>query len=235
MRRSSSPPQSQNGSEPRDGHTAELGRDEFQEILKHDDVRSYFHLIGIDLLRAEHLFNALDTDNSNSVTIEEFVVGCMRVRGEAKAVDIATLMQESKRVVGLVSKILNDSNAKYAGILSEIHAEHKETMLEMQTEHKETMSEMHKDHLEVMTAVKARDPCAQVLKPRPPHNSICSTDAHQPHMEAVTDVKAQDKFAQAQHVLDPGSSDASTGSADTPSATVFASSSRPTFAPKVCL
>merc|ERR1712154_593922 len=44
------------------------------------------------------LFNLLDTDMSNSVDPQEFVLGCMRLRGPAKALELASLQKEHNRL-----------------------------------------------------------------------------------------------------------------------------------------
>merc|ERR1712224_1178065 len=36
---------------------------------------------------------------SGTVGVDEFVVGCLRLRGEAKSVDVATIMYENKRIM----------------------------------------------------------------------------------------------------------------------------------------
>merc|ERR1712129_247437 len=77
----------------------------------------YFETIDLDLREAEDLFHLIDIDNSGSIDPEEFVNGCIRLQGPAKAIDLATLMSEfhrsshkttlrSRRIVRLLSKAL---------------------------------------------------------------------------------------------------------------------------------
>mmetsp|Transcript_97341 Transcript_97341/g.153380 ORF Transcript_97341/g.153380 Transcript_97341/m.153380 type:complete len:348 (+) Transcript_97341:3-1046(+) len=72
---------------------------EFNHLLADVRMRAHLASLGIDAASAEGLFRLLDMDNSGTITPEEFLVGCMRVKGNAKAVDIVTLMYENKRVV----------------------------------------------------------------------------------------------------------------------------------------
>jgi len=72
---------------------------EFYKIIVHDRVRAYFAILGLELTHAEGLFKLLDTDRSGRIGLEEFVLGCLRLKGEAKAVDVATLMYENKRLL----------------------------------------------------------------------------------------------------------------------------------------
>merc|ERR1712039_323816 len=46
---------------------------------------------------AKWLFRLLDIHDSGWVELEEFLSGCLRLRGEAKAIDVLTLMQEFRR------------------------------------------------------------------------------------------------------------------------------------------
>jgi len=72
-----------------------------QEFLHHlDDPRLKAHLvsIGLDVHEAEGLFRLLDLDSSGAITIDEFLFGCMRLKGNAKAVDVQTLLYENKKM-----------------------------------------------------------------------------------------------------------------------------------------
>merc|ERR1719442_372839 len=55
--------------------------------------------MGLQATTAMHLFRLLDLDNSNTITSSEFVMGCIRLQGGAKNVDVATLMYENKRMM----------------------------------------------------------------------------------------------------------------------------------------
>merc|ERR1719421_1578498 len=47
----------------------------------------------------ETVFCEIDTDGSGYIDIQEFTMGCIRLKGEAKGVDLATLMYENKRMM----------------------------------------------------------------------------------------------------------------------------------------
>jgi len=53
-------------------------------VLKRDDARS--------------MFRAMDLDCSGEVSVEEFIFGCMKMKGSAKSVDIVHLIHEGKRL-----------------------------------------------------------------------------------------------------------------------------------------
>eukprot|EP00747_Dinoflagellata_sp_TGD_P209219 gnl/TRDRNA2_/TRDRNA2_82627_c0_seq1.p1 gnl/TRDRNA2_/TRDRNA2_82627_c0~~gnl/TRDRNA2_/TRDRNA2_82627_c0_seq1.p1 ORF type:complete len:598 (+),score=101.70 gnl/TRDRNA2_/TRDRNA2_82627_c0_seq1:77-1870(+) len=70
--------------------------EEFQKQIQDRKVMAYFRTLGIDGTEAAGLFKLLDLDGSGAVGINEFVMGCMRLKGGAKTVDVATLMYENK-------------------------------------------------------------------------------------------------------------------------------------------
>jgi len=69
---------------------------EFEERLKDDELKAYFASIELSVDEAWNLFKLLDTSESYAIDVEEFVTGCLRLRGSAKSVDIAMLMYQSK-------------------------------------------------------------------------------------------------------------------------------------------
>jgi len=91
--------------------TGKITIEELTEILERNDVRATFATVGLEVSNATSFFKLLDTDDSNSLEVEEFVVGCMRIRGMAKAVDLQTLMFENKRLM----KRLKESQVAITG------------------------------------------------------------------------------------------------------------------------
>lgn len=79
--------------------SGQIDLEEFEILLKDKRIRAYFQTIGLHVQEAHGLFRLLDLDNSNTVSISEFIMGCVRLKGEAKGVDLATLMYENKRMM----------------------------------------------------------------------------------------------------------------------------------------
>lgn len=73
--------------------------EDFQRLMDDPRVLAYFRTMGLDISKAFHLFRLLDLDNSKSVSTSEFIMGCLRMQGGAKNVDVATLMYENKRMM----------------------------------------------------------------------------------------------------------------------------------------
>jgi len=72
--------------------------DEFQSSLENEQMIMYFQAIDLDISEAREIFKLIDIDDSGSIDPEEFLNGCFRLRGSAKAIDLAVLMHETKRM-----------------------------------------------------------------------------------------------------------------------------------------
>jgi len=81
-----------------------LSLKDFEEALENPETLLLLRRLGVNVTAAHGLFRLLDLDNSGSVSAREFLVGCMKLRGGAKAVDLATLMYENKRMMLVWSK-----------------------------------------------------------------------------------------------------------------------------------
>merc|ERR1711879_324548 len=73
--------------------------EEFMDALQDEYVMGCFALLNIAATEAEQLFHLLDPEGEGEVDIEEFVTGCLRLKGEAKSMDIAILQYENRRLM----------------------------------------------------------------------------------------------------------------------------------------
>eukprot|EP00747_Dinoflagellata_sp_TGD_P023796 gnl/TRDRNA2_/TRDRNA2_130080_c0_seq4.p1 gnl/TRDRNA2_/TRDRNA2_130080_c0~~gnl/TRDRNA2_/TRDRNA2_130080_c0_seq4.p1 ORF type:complete len:422 (+),score=59.40 gnl/TRDRNA2_/TRDRNA2_130080_c0_seq4:193-1458(+) len=77
--------------------TISLG--ELMEFLDNAKARAYLQLKGLDVTDAEMFFFLLASANgSDSVDIDAFAEGAMKMRGQANAMDIQTVLYETKRI-----------------------------------------------------------------------------------------------------------------------------------------
>mmetsp|Transcript_45788 Transcript_45788/g.74415 ORF Transcript_45788/g.74415 Transcript_45788/m.74415 type:complete len:673 (-) Transcript_45788:8-2026(-) len=72
---------------------------EFEGFASRHEVQAYFSVLELDVTKAAQVFRLLDVDGSNEIEIDEFVVGCMRLKGLAKGVDMESLMFENKKLM----------------------------------------------------------------------------------------------------------------------------------------
>lgn len=73
--------------------------EEFKEYLKNPEVQAYLSTQQLDTYDARQLFNILcgEDQESDEVSIDEFIMGCMRLKGVAKSVDVVALLEESRK------------------------------------------------------------------------------------------------------------------------------------------
>jgi len=75
-----------------------LSWEEFEDHLTNPKVSAYFTSLELDVTHAHRLFKLLDKDNSNEVGLDEFLDGCIRLKGEAKSIDVNMLVYEMDRL-----------------------------------------------------------------------------------------------------------------------------------------
>jgi len=74
---------------------------EFQDALRDrgGTMRSVFLLHNLDVTDARTFFHIIDVDGSNMIEIDEFVMGCMRFKGNGHCLGIEAVMQEHKQML----------------------------------------------------------------------------------------------------------------------------------------
>jgi len=69
-------------------------------------VRSYFAALGLDSADTERLFNLLDCDEDGDVGVDEFLDGCLRLKGLARSIDVQHLLMEFKKFNKMLNQIV---------------------------------------------------------------------------------------------------------------------------------
>jgi len=80
---------------------------EFENRLKDESVRTYFSLLELDISDAWTLFKLIDINDAYEVSIEDFVTGCLRLKGSAKSIDIATIMYQNQKIITRLNDMMN--------------------------------------------------------------------------------------------------------------------------------
>jgi hypothetical protein len=88
--------------------SGKISCEEFGEALDDPKVAECLNAIEIDPREAKGLFALLDANGSGDIDKEEFVMGCLRLRGQARAIDLATLTYFNKRVSSLWIQVVKD-------------------------------------------------------------------------------------------------------------------------------
>merc|ERR1712232_557083 len=84
---------------------------EFQLAFSKPYMQEYLKAIDVNPDEAETLFKVLDLDGSGHIDYDEFVHGCLRLKGNAKAIDFFTLQHDQKlwmRQANQMSQMLDD-------------------------------------------------------------------------------------------------------------------------------
>jgi hypothetical protein len=74
-----------------------ISREEFDRLILEAKMQPVLDAIDVAVSEAQGLFELIDVDSSGMVSKDEFMMGCLRLRGNAKAMDLATLMYDNRR------------------------------------------------------------------------------------------------------------------------------------------
>eukprot|EP00434_Breviolum_minutum_P019826 symbB.v1.2.017495.t1/scaffold1358.1/size123611/1 len=70
-----------------------------EEKLDAPEVREYFETLGLDVWDAWTFFKLLDLDAGGAISIEEFLMGCLRLRGPARAIDVEKMIYDQSWLI----------------------------------------------------------------------------------------------------------------------------------------
>eukprot|EP00928_Gymnodinium_smaydae_P032882 TRINITY_DN23713_c0_g1_i1.p1 TRINITY_DN23713_c0_g1~~TRINITY_DN23713_c0_g1_i1.p1 ORF type:complete len:592 (-),score=94.03 TRINITY_DN23713_c0_g1_i1:52-1827(-) len=76
-----------------------ISMEEMEGLLYDKDLSQYVESMEINPDDARTLFKLLDKDDSGCIDINEFLSGCLKIKGEAKSFDIHCLIYENSRIV----------------------------------------------------------------------------------------------------------------------------------------
>merc|ERR1712232_915095 len=101
-----------------------VSRSEFAEHVNDPDVADFFAILEIEVSDAIRLFDLLDTTGDEEIEIEEFVMGCLKLKGPARSYDIVDLRAESHamaRQVGAIMKCVSCMPETLVNMRDELH------------------------------------------------------------------------------------------------------------------
>lgn len=90
--------------------TRSLTLKEFEERLDDERVIAYFQSLKLDVSDARTLFELIDTDKSQEVSITEFLEGCWSLQGEARTMDVKLMQCEVRVMRSLVAHLSQQIN-----------------------------------------------------------------------------------------------------------------------------
>lgn len=87
----------------------QISKVDFKGKLESAEMQEYFGDMGIDIKDGDKIFELLDEDNSDSLSLDEVVEGCLRLRGQARSLDLAmahrALVNEQGQILNLVQSL----------------------------------------------------------------------------------------------------------------------------------
>jgi hypothetical protein len=79
-------------------NTGTISVDEFRQSLN-SKLKAYFAIMGLDIKDAEMFFEMLSSMSDNQeVAIDDFVIGCMKLKGTATSLDLQSLIFETQLI-----------------------------------------------------------------------------------------------------------------------------------------
>merc|ERR1712032_1615216 len=78
---------------------------EFETLMTNDALQAHFAAMEIEPDDAWTLFKLIDKDKTNCIDIDEFVLGCMRLKGAAKGIDVALLLENNRVLLKRLAKL----------------------------------------------------------------------------------------------------------------------------------
>lgn len=81
---------------------------DLEDALHQDKLGSFMESLGISTDDVWTLFLLIDVDASGRVDIEEFVSGCMQLRGPAQSLQVAKMSYENKLTRQRISRLTKD-------------------------------------------------------------------------------------------------------------------------------
>mmetsp|Transcript_152366 Transcript_152366/g.486839 ORF Transcript_152366/g.486839 Transcript_152366/m.486839 type:complete len:610 (-) Transcript_152366:90-1919(-) len=94
----------------------------FKEHIDNKEGQGFFALLDIAPSDAFMLFTLLDADDSNMIDAEEFVDGCLRLKGPTKAIDFACFQKDFKRQQEQTAKVLGAQDRLLKALGGELSA-----------------------------------------------------------------------------------------------------------------
>jgi len=79
---------------------------ELEKILTDEKLKAYFEALGLEVEDAWQLFKLIDTKRVNTISLNDFIDGCMRLKGVAKGIDVAIMMSDHRWLLKKLSKFM---------------------------------------------------------------------------------------------------------------------------------
>lgn len=79
-----------------DNADGSVSLDEFQACIDDPAVRKWLSAMELEVRDVDSVFRLLDTEGTHRISAEDLVVGVSRLKGQARSIDLATLIQDTQ-------------------------------------------------------------------------------------------------------------------------------------------
>lgn len=134
-----------------DDESGSINYDEMLGVLGNEGVKQCFTSMGLNPWEVEKLFKMIDEDNTGEIQIDDFLGGCLRLRGEARSIDVHAVLREAKK---LERRFDENQQSLEDSFISAMKGETKKL-------HKKMLSHMSTMFMELHRA----SPCVPACKP----------------------------------------------------------------------
>merc|ERR1712054_252006 len=119
----------------------EITYEDFEANLERDDVQMYLQTHNVEVSEARELFLLLDADQSGTLSMDEFVYGCQRLKGSVKNFDVVRICDQVTAIASKVREHKDKTEANHRAmrnyldrISAEVHEMHIDIRSRMDTE-----------------------------------------------------------------------------------------------------
>lgn len=77
-------------------------------------AQAFLNTLELDVAESKRLFDLLD-DGGGNVHVEDFVQGAMRLKGQARSLDVITIMRDCSGILRRLDRLCQSVNALHAG------------------------------------------------------------------------------------------------------------------------
>ena len=114
-------------------HCGEITQQALKEVWNCTDVQTLLSFVGIEALDHTKFFEALDTDRSGKVSIEEFIVGIHTLAGQAKQMDLMVFQAELKMMMDSLAAKQDDIASKAHKMMNDIEKQQVQAQVTQQS------------------------------------------------------------------------------------------------------
>lgn len=96
---------------------------ELEKCLSDESVMGWFRAMELEVSDAWTLFKLIDNDHSHDIAIEEFVQGCMQLRGGARNIDMAHMKNEQRSMMRKLAEMTGKIDETLMSDRKQAHAD----------------------------------------------------------------------------------------------------------------